>query len=192
MTPSPRRHVAHAILAVVLALSSTARAIEAAPPGLSGLSDLSGLWERTDRAADDVQRNEEIKRITASMSLLVRGIARAVMAHAMAPPERYAIRVADPGLAIRADDDDEQLMHLNGEPEADVMATARSVEGGFEQPWQHGERSRGTTLWRLSADATRLTVTSSVQDTRFDGKLVYSTTYRRLPVAETSMIGISQ
>lgn len=143
---------------------------------------LVGVWLRVEAEADDARRHEAIERATAEMSALIRPVARGMMRRSVRPATRYEIRPGEPGLSIRADDDEPVTARLDGELDRDPEAVVRShaTADGFEQIWRTDDSTHGRTRWQLAEETRRLVVTTRVEDSRFTAPLVYATRYERL------------
>lgn len=142
---------------------------------------LAGEWIRTERPADDAQRTAELERITAPLSFFTRGIARMLLESSTLPAEVYIVGVGEGEVSIRSDGAEPVILRVRKVRDGgdSPLLGIDFTETGFVHYWQHGPKSRGTTRWRLSADATRLTVITKVLEDRFDGEFSYVANYQR-------------
>lgn len=149
--------------------------------GASARPLLVGVWLRVDSEADDARRREAIERATADMSALIRPVARGMMRRSVRPAARYEILPSDPGLSIRADDDEPVTARLDGALDRDPEAEVRShpIDDGFEQIWRTDDSTHGRTRWQLVEGTRRLVVTTHIEDSRFSAPLVYAARYER-------------
>ncbi len=149
--------------------------LNAAPALASPCSptDLSGSWQRSHRSEDDAARDAEIERVTTSMNLVVRGIARTIMKRSMQAADRIEIGVTQDELRVRRDDDESEIP-LG----ANISIHTTRDTCSIAETWAN-DASYGTTEWRLSRDRTRLTVHHIVHDPHFDSTLNYASRYRR-------------
>lgn len=163
-------------VAALLALATAGPA----PLAAVEIEDFGGRWVRVEQERDDALRNAEIERVTASMSFVYRGAARAIMRRAMRPAEHYLIARDGEHWSIRSDGGDEYV--IDGEADvggADEQVTSHFTGGEIRQSWRHGASSRGGTVWQLGEDGDQLRVSETVEDENLDGTMTYPTTYRR-------------
>lgn len=180
--PEPGRHCRVSMRVALVATVFATFAASGRAQTVDGSGALIGDWIRIEHDADDARRTEAIERSTAELPALIRGIARGLMSRSTRPARRYAIRAAEPGLSIRADDEAPVVARLDGKPDPDPSADvwSRALSDGFEQIWRKDESTHGRTRWRLLPDPPQLVVGTRVEDGRFSAPLVFETRYRRL------------
>jgi hypothetical protein len=164
------------LLQLGLLVALLAVAIAAPGRAASSLAGFHGAWVRVNREADDEAREAALLQATESMSFMTRGATRLVLRRSMAPADRCEIRVEGSQVTVEREGGPTTTFDLD-RPEEGI--TVAFEEGVLRRDWLHGEQTRGTTWWRISADGERLLVRRIIRNETVGNPTDYTTTYLR-------------
>lgn len=170
-------------LALVLSLGQPSAAAD--PP----LESFQGGWTRIAVEADDEARNSAIDQAISGLSWMVRSMAGPLLRRSIAPPSTMEFAVDGDQVEFAEQGRSKRLLLLDGR---ETTATgddggtyrlrSRLEPSGIRREWI-GDQAKGSNLYRVSKDGSRLTVKHVVLVTQVDGvsPIVFESHFARTP-----------
>lgn len=167
------------------ALLMAALAAPAARSQTAALEDFSGAW-RLDGTRQVQRMDDAIDRVVDQMNLLIREIARGEIHRRIDPEHRVVIRVDDEQhVRLGYDDWGPQRLRLGGAavatrgPDGNDIHMSLRFERGRLIARQNAGEGRRTNIFSLSADGSRLTMSSRIGAPQLPADIRYRLSYRR-------------